>query len=175
MLAAEPLAVVGVDVAAPFEDRPGKVPTMEDNLRVFKDQLTAKEMKEVMKHEPDEVKMEQQLRTYWSLKESYTKARGDGLGFEFNRCSFRYIGAALESSGGFGLSADRGSVGQPVALASVVVDGKANRSWRFYVQPLEDDHFISVARGSPKEIVDANGAFKASLSEPLSTSCETSE
>ena len=54
-----------------------------------------------------------------------------------------------------------------MALASVVVDGKPNKSWRFYVQPLEDDHFISVARGSPKEIVDANGAFKASLAEPL--------
>ena len=111
--------------------------------------------------------MEDAFRKFWSLKEAYTKGRGDGLGFEFDRCSFRYIGAALESGGAFGLLADRGSVGQPVALASVVVDGKANKSWRFYVQPLQDDHFISVARGSPKEIVDANGAFKGSLSEAL--------
>ena len=175
VLAAEPLCVCGIDVTEPWALRNGtingamrkKQQSMDEQLRIFRDQLTPSETALIERFRPDELKMEHAFRKFWSLKEAYTKGRGDGLGFEFNRCSFRYIGAALESGGGFGLAADRGSVGQPVALASVVVDGKANKLWRFYVQPLQDDHFISVVRGSPKEIVDANGAFRASLAEPL--------
>ena len=45
VLAAEPLVVVGVDVAAPFDARPGRKQTIEDHMRVFDDQLTAAEKK----------------------------------------------------------------------------------------------------------------------------------
>lgn len=31
---------------------------------------------------------ESTFRKLWSLKEAYTKARGDGLAFEFNKCEF---------------------------------------------------------------------------------------
>ena len=155
VLAAEPLAVVGVDVAAPFEDRPGKVPTMEENLRVFKDQLTAKEMKEVMKHEPDEVKMEQQLRTYWSLKESYTKARGDGIAFEFKRIEFTLIE----------LNADRAHA-KLYERATVAVDGTPLPAWRFDIQPLRAGHWVSVARGPPLDAIDAWGGFLGTFTAP---------
>ena len=87
-LAAEPMAVVGVDVAAPFEAREGKRRSMDEQLRIMKDQLTPSELAEINRHCPDEVAMEQTFRKFWSLKEAYTKGRGDGLAFEFNRCSF---------------------------------------------------------------------------------------
>ena len=141
---------------------------MDEQLHVFKSQLTDSERALIDRFRPDEVKMEHAFRKFWSLKEAFTKARGDGLKFEFNRCSFRYIGAAQDTGGGLGLNADRGSAGQPVALASVVVDGMLAKSWRFYVQGLQDNHFISVARGPPTDVIDAIGTFKASFGEELS-------
>jgi 4'-phosphopantetheinyl transferase len=108
------------------------------------------------------------FRKFWSLKEAFTKARGDGLKFEFNRCSFEYVGAAAASRAALTpATAERGLAGQPVALASVLVDGKRAPKWRFYVQGAEDEHFISVARGPPSDVVDANGAFKATFTAPL--------
>ena len=176
VLAAEPHCVCGVDVTEPWELRNRSINgalrkkerPMDEQLHVFKSQLTDSERALIDRFRPDEVKMEHAFRKFWSLKEAFTKARGDGLKFEFNRCSFRYMGAAQDTGGGLGLNADRGSAGQPVALASVVVDGMLAKSWRFYVQGLQDNHFISVARGPPTDVIDAIGTFKASFGEELS-------
>ena len=158
VLAAEPLTVVGIDVAAPFDVRPGKKETIDDHLRVFHDQFTDAEKREVERWRPDEAKMERTMMMFWSLKEAYTKGRGDGLGFEFNRCDFS-VG-----------DVEKGSDGQPVQHATVSVDRSAvtKATWRFFMQPTATaGHWISVARGKPTDVVDANGAFKATFREAL--------
>ena len=136
VLASEPTMLCGVDVAAPEEHRAGKKKkSIRENLRLMEGQLTPAEMLTINMAAPDERKMEDLFRRFWSLKEAYTKARGDGLGFELKRCDFQ-LG---ETS--------KGASGQPVQLATLKVDGKPMRQWGFYVQDLSEGHWISVARG----------------------------
>lgn len=153
-LASEPVMVCGVDVAAPEVMRPGrKKRSVDETLRMMDGQLTAAEMKTIEEARPDERRMEDLFRRFWSLKEAYTKGRGDGLGFEFSRCEFT-----------LGRTED-GIDGQPVQLATVRVDGREQPRWRFFIQELEANHWISVGRGPPTDVVDAFGRFKAQLTE----------
>jgi 4'-phosphopantetheinyl transferase len=155
VLAAEPVMVCGVDVAAPEEQRAGaKARPITEHLDLMKSQLTQGEWAVIQRARPDERTMEDAFRKFWSLKEAYTKGRGDGLGFEFNRADFT-------------LSPDTkpGLAGNPVGSATVVVDGRRMPEWGFFLQALEADHWISVARGPPTDIVDAFGKFKATFGE----------
>ena len=118
-------------------------------------------------HRPDERKMEDAFRKFWSLKEAYTKGRGGGLGFEFKRCDF-----ALSAS------TETGADGQQVQRASLKVDSKPLPQWGFYIRPLEADHWISVARGPPTDMIDANGDFKKTfgrLTLPIGAELERPE
>ena len=178
-LAAEPLAVCGIDVTEPFEQRVkaigiagqiskvgGELP-MEEQLHTFRDQLSSFEKTLIDKCRPDDKKMEHMFRKFWSLKEAFTKGRGDGLGFEFNRCSFNFVGG--DGAGGLSPStAERGTAGQPVARARVAIDGTPSKRWQFAVQALRAQHFVSVARGTPDDVVDKVGAFKATFTQVLS-------
>jgi len=151
VLATEPWMLCGVDVAAPEEARGGKKKEFDDTLRMMTSQLTKAEMAVIERARPDVPRMEGLFRRFWSLKEAYTKGRGDGLGFEFGRCEF--------TLGEVGEGAD----GQKVQFATVVVDGKPLPQWRFYIQELDASHWISTARGPPSDVVDAHGAFKATF------------
>ena len=46
--------------------------------------------------------------------------------------------------------------------ARVHVDGKELEDWAFYLQPL-GDHWVTVARGPPSDVVDAYGEFTKTL------------
>jgi len=154
VLAAEPRMVCGVDVAAPEEARAGaKKKPISDLLNTMKGQLSPSEWTAIQSHAPSEPKMEDTFRKFWSLKEAYTKGRGDGLGFEFKRCDF-----ALGAN-------EPGVTGQQVQRATVTVDGKKLPLWGFYIQPLEADHWISTARGPPTDIIDAHGEFLKTFGE----------
>ena len=153
-LGTEPLAVCGIDVAAPEVARGGKRRDINETLRTMTSQLTKAEMDLIEAARPDLKKMEDLFRRFWSLKEAYTKARGDGLGFEFHRCDFQ-LGEPGE-----------GSEGQKVQFAAVTVDGKPLPQWRFYIQELDASHWISTARGPPADVVDAHGQFKATFGLP---------
>lgn len=152
-LASEPYAVCGIDVAAPSVTRDRKPKPMSEQLRYMDKQFTPAELAVITGAHPDEKAMEAYFRRFWSLKEAYTKGRGDGLGFEFSRCEF--------TLGDFSV----GTAGQPVQLATVCVDGQPLPHWRFYIQELDGGHWISVSRGPASDIVDAHGKFKASLEE----------
>lgn len=112
VLASEPICVCGVDVAAPCAARPGA-----DNIdpwRDFQDQLAvdewavvfeAADQEETVAEEP-QVLLDPLLngsdqrpssppgygmfQRFWSAKEAFVKARGDGLGFELKRACFRF-------------------------------------------------------------------------------------
>uniref|UniRef100_A0A7S2MRD3 holo-[acyl-carrier-protein] synthase n=1 Tax=Haptolina brevifila TaxID=156173 RepID=A0A7S2MRD3_9EUKA len=154
-IATEPAMVCGVDVAAPEAHRGGKKRGIDENLNMMKGQLTNSEMFTIQSARPDEQRMEDLFRRFWSLKEAFTKARGDGLGFEFSRCDFA-LGEMVT-----------GSNGQPVQLATVKVDGKPLPQWRFFIQDMSEGHWISVARGPPTDIIDAHGRFKSTFGESL--------
>jgi 4'-phosphopantetheinyl transferase len=159
VLAAEPNVVVGVDVAASFDRRGSMKDRIEEHLQVFQDQLTETEMQSVTRHRPDAGEMEYALRQYWSLKEAYTKGRGDGIGFAFNRAEFA-IGEPT-----------RGLAGQSVQRATVRTDRAPPRSnWSFFLQPVDAEHSISVARGTPEDVVDAHGLFRKTFQVALSAS-----
>ena len=155
-LAAEPRLVCGVDVAAPEEARAGaKARELDDTLEMMKGQMAPQEWAVIQAARPNQHRMEECFRKFWSLKEAYTKGRGDGLGFEFNRTDF--LLGAMEDGAGL--------VGQKVQRAGVTVDRKKLPSWGFYIQPLEADHWVSTARGPPSDIVDAHGAFTKTFGE----------
>eukprot|EP00967_Tisochrysis_lutea_P118651 scaffold192973_cov34-Tisochrysis_lutea.AAC.3 len=114
--------------------------------------------------------MEMIFRKLWSLKEAFTKARGDGLGFPFKRCEFTLGGSHPLATARIGaLACGAGTDqygGTGVQTASVAVDGVIQPEWKFYIQPLADDHWVSVARGPPSDAVDAHGGFKSTFKKP---------
>ena len=150
-LAAEPHRLCGIDVAAPETSRSGKPRPMTEQLKLVERQLTRAEVACIMRAGPEERAMEAVFRRFWSLKEAYTKARGDGLGFEFHRCDFQLCGVT------------RGAAGQPVQMATVAVDGTPLPHWCFAIQGLGHDHCVSVACGPTADIVDAHGRFTRTL------------
>ena len=57
-----------------------------------------------------------------------------------------------------------------MAHASVTVDAKHTKEWRFYLQPLADEHYVSVSRGTPDDVVDKVGSFRATFKEGITAS-----
>jgi 4'-phosphopantetheinyl transferase len=145
VLASEDLCVCGCDVAAPHQLRRNSGQPLSDVLDAFTKQLTPAEW-EVVRESPLEAAVESRFRQFWSLKEAFVKATGEGLGFDLGRCAFQ-----LENE-------DR--------QASVAIDGVVQPSWAFHLHELGQDHCVSVARAPTSVIVDAWGGFKATLQLP---------
>ena len=156
-LAAEPVLLCGIDIAAPELVRSGSQRNLEERFELMSNQFTPHEWRTIRACGPDEAQMEAMLRKHWSLKEAYTKGRGDGIAFGLQNCEFHFDGAQVAAV------SDGGASG--VERASVVVGGRELPSWRFYLQPLPDNHWISVARGPPSDVVDHLGAFKATFQQ----------
>eukprot|EP00930_Biecheleria_cincta_P006877 TRINITY_DN107969_c0_g1_i1.p1 TRINITY_DN107969_c0_g1~~TRINITY_DN107969_c0_g1_i1.p1 ORF type:complete len:377 (+),score=74.57 TRINITY_DN107969_c0_g1_i1:137-1132(+) len=162
VLASEPICVCGVDVAAPPEARMGSdhVNLKED----FGEQLSAEEWQEVDMAAAAETRLGRRgvgppgygcFQRYWSAKEAFVKARGDGLGFEpLRRAVFRFTplragNAVLHSF-----------------AASTHVDGALQTRWKFFQHELGDGHWVTVARGPSCDVMDQNGEFKKTLVRP---------
>ncbi|CAK0884873.1 unnamed protein product [Prorocentrum cordatum] len=145
VLASEPLCVCGVDVAAPEACRKG---ARTDVFDVFQEQLSPAEWAEVRRRaaegpaRPGADPTYEAFQRHWSCKEAFVKARGDGLGFEpLRRAEFSF---------GDG-------------VATVVVDGRPMPRWRFFLHRLGEDHWVTVARGPPEDVVDGEGGLAATL------------
>ena len=76
------------------------------------------------------------FRIFWSSKEAFVKARGDGLEFDLSRADF---------SDGFRL------------------DGVPQRQWHFDVEHLDENHVVTTCRGPFNAVVDAYGDFRRTL------------
>ncbi|MEW5301738.1 MAG: hypothetical protein WDW36_004576 [Sanguina aurantia] len=82
VLAAEPLCLVGVDVAAPSQlRRPGRPGGIQAAIQLMRDQFSAAEWAWIHA-QPDDSSLEARFQQLWSCKEAFIKARGDGLGFQ---------------------------------------------------------------------------------------------
>ncbi|KAK9808136.1 hypothetical protein WJX73_000595 [Symbiochloris irregularis] len=147
VLASEPLCVCGIDVAAPQQARSSPTKTFQELYETFRSQISRAEWQTILRSGHDDATREEAFQQYWSLKEAFAKARGDGLGFDFSRASFTI------------------HPGHP-ARASVAVDGRPQPLWRFQLQRLGDRHWVSVARGPVQDIVDAWQGFTATLQHP---------
>eukprot|EP00198_Chlamydomonas_reinhardtii_P011536 XP_001700873.1 predicted protein [Chlamydomonas reinhardtii] len=172
VLAAEPLALVGVDVAAPRSARPGPAAArpLDQHLRIFRPQLADSEWALLEGLAGSAQRQEAAFQSLWSLKEAFIKARGDGLGFSpLSRAAFE-----LPQPGD--CSGD--SVTQPSAAptvpdapstvrsATLVLDGVRQLRWRFELHMLPGHHCAAVALGPAAEAVDEWGVFKATLGFP---------
>lgn len=145
-LAAEPSVLCGVDVAAPEQVRGGRGKAMEDLFKTMSDYFTPREWASIRAKGPSEPAMEASFRKHWSLKEAYTKGRGDGIAFHLGKCDF--------------------SIDEAASSATVAVEGRPLDLWKFYIQALPGDHWLSVGRGPPSDAVDALGGFTATFERP---------
>eukprot|EP01012_Entosiphon_sulcatum_P040835 TRINITY_DN5456_c0_g1_i1.p1 TRINITY_DN5456_c0_g1~~TRINITY_DN5456_c0_g1_i1.p1 ORF type:complete len:308 (+),score=39.52 TRINITY_DN5456_c0_g1_i1:25-924(+) len=149
VLASEGLCIVGIDVAAPQQiRRVGDIRPTSELLQMFRDQFTPHEW-QCIRTGHDDRQMERAFRRHWSLKEAFLKARGDGIVFPLQRCEFRFPENNVWAD-------------EP----SVAVDNVLQPQWAFHLDSLPDDHFVSVARGPPKDILDAFGEFTRTLKRP---------
>ncbi|KAI8470031.1 MAG: 4'-phosphopantetheinyl transferase [Monoraphidium minutum] len=129
LLASEPLAIVGVDVAAPQQLRRGgrgagaagaaEARPLLEALAAFRGQLSAEEWRRLQSLHPDEAAIEAAFQQAWGAKEAYVKARGDGLGFE--PMSRIHVDVLAAGEGGGGGGADGAAGG--VVIASGVASG----------------------------------------------------
>lgn len=149
VLASEPCCVCGVDVAAPDQFRRGRSGDVEKFFHSMRDVLSAQEW-HFVRLAASQDDQARRFRYFWSCKEAFTKARGDGLAFGLKRAEFT-ITMLREVA--------------PVAFeATVAVDGKTLPQWRFFGDELPNGHIVTVARGPPADVQDAIGNFKRTLS-----------
>lgn len=83
-----------------------------------------------------------QLKTFyqlWSLKESYIKAIGVGLGVDLKTIEFQFGGEERT---------------ELPNMATLIKDGIEMKQWNFFVHYPDDEHVVSVAVGPLKESVD---------------------
>jgi len=177
VLASEPVAVCGVDVAAPGQARrrrrDGRKPSIDEMLKVFANVLTPNERAAVENAAGDDEAKEDVFRRHWSLKEALVKAMGVGLAMELNRADFECEdeGASGVSSGvrRAGSAPPRGCLPGGVETATLRLDGEPKTRWRFFMQPLGvrgsenggGRHWVTVSRGPFEDVTDANGEFSA--------------
>ena len=147
------MCICGCDVAAPHQLRRKAEQPLATVLSSFSQQLTTAEWAAV-NSSADESGIESRFRQFWSLKEAYVKATGEGLGFDLRRCAFEIISRADD---------DDDDDGNGSTHAQVLVDGEVRSDWAFFLHQLGNEHWVSVARAPVTAIVDAWGGFKATL------------
>jgi len=148
--AAEPYCVTGIDVAElrRFDKKGQPI----DFHKSFREQLTEAEWADVRSAGDDLDAQYEVFSRYWSAKEAFVKARGDGLAFALGDVEFRW-----EPLEGFPeRSAFRGTA---------IVQGKPRPTWSFvqHRMPGEKPHWTTVARAPASDIVDAHGEFTKTL------------
>jgi len=150
VLASEPLCVVGIDVAELRRIKPNGEAI--DFYKAFKDNLTDKEWADVRQSGGTLDDQYEVFSRYWSAKEAFVKARGDGIAFPLGKAEFQW--KALPEF--------------PPRTAyegTVRVDGKEAPLWRFvqHRMPGSAPHWVTVARAPLTDIIDAHGEFTATL------------
>eukprot|EP00397_Hematodinium_sp_SG-2012_P022302 GEMP01023095.1.p1 GENE.GEMP01023095.1~~GEMP01023095.1.p1 ORF type:complete len:329 (+),score=45.28 GEMP01023095.1:284-1270(+) len=145
--ASETTCVCGVDVAAPREARRG--PRDSCFLKDFREQLTSYEFDQIQRCRPDD--QYEMFQRFWSCKEAFVKARGDGLVYPFDRIEFDLTWRDERDE-------------EPLEV-TVKVDGKKDLRWRLHQTCLPSTHWVTCARGPIADIQDKEGIFLSTCTE----------
>ncbi|KAJ4787060.1 L-aminoadipate-semialdehyde dehydrogenase-phosphopantetheinyl transferase [Rhynchospora pubera] len=134
-VACEPICLVGFDIVSTTKLENGETLQFLENFVPY---FTTFEWDNIV-HAGSIDKVLTEFYRYWSLKESYVKAIGAGLGFGLNRLEFHH---------------------HNWADIYVCIDGTKLENWRFWFFYLENKHLACVAKGHPKE---ATGNYQVLL------------
>jgi len=148
--ASEPLCLTGIDVAELRRIGPNGQPI--DFKKSFEKNLTKHEWDDVNSVGSDLDDQYEVFSRYWSAKEAFVKARGDGIQFDLGLAEFHW--KPIE-----------GFPSRTAYEGSIVIDRKAAPLWRFvqHRMPGKKSHWVTVARGPLTDIADAKGQFTATL------------
>ena len=139
--------------------------------------------------EPDAASQDILFRRFWALRESWSKARGDGLGSrDLSRAEFS-IGGGGGDGGEEEGEAEPGLPFPPPSSPSspppppplpppriaLRLDGIAQEQWAFELHDLPDGSALAVALGPPSAVVDAGGTFLETLGRTAMTGAEVEE
>ena len=108
---------------------------------MFNCQLTSAEMRTILSKENDSLRY-QHFFIIWSLKESFSKAIGLGLGYDLAKVNFV---VSYDGVGGADTDRVRG-------IATVNIEGVKRTDWRFYFFSVDENHIVSVALGPTRDV-----------------------
>merc|ERR1712137_530600 len=131
--ASEPMCCVGVDVAE--LRRFNKAGDPIDFHSTFKDNLTPSEWADVNRAGPDLDDQYEVFSRYWSAKEAFVKARGDGIQFPLGKAEFKWTPLPSFPS-------------RTAYEGTVTIEGKGAPLWRFvqHKMPGTKSHWTTVGR-----------------------------
>jgi len=137
---------IGVDV----EDRQRSTRTALDSLSSY---FSQQEIEDLEKLPPDQQR--QRFFDYWTLKESYIKARGAGLSIPLHKFSFRFQANDLSE---FSIHPD--------------LDDDAG-NWQFWRIPMAERYQVAVAVNSPNNNLELTAFNSVPLQQtkPIAFSC----
>eukprot|EP00041_Stephanoeca_diplocostata_P013719 m.242619 g.242619 ORF g.242619 m.242619 type:complete len:387 (-) comp19442_c2_seq25:1752-2912(-) len=150
VLAASPQQLVGVDVMEirhPNND-------VGEFFRLMRPQFTPIEWDDILAPACDMDRLHLFYR-YWSLKESYIKAVGVGLGLDLQRLEFTSAPTLTPQTR------------HNLTTATLKVDGMLDSNWRFSQTYLDNDHCVAVALGPRTDAIPSYLSALQSHSEPV--------
>ena len=151
-IASHPRLLMGLDIVD-TGTRPASGPPSE-YFAMFEAQFTAAEMRRVAA-EPGPDRQFRLFFIIWSLKESFIKAVGSGLGYDLQRINFDVslpeckaghteVDPACTEIPSTSPTVAAGSV---LGQATVHIDGAESGDWSFQIMSLDPTHVLTVARG----------------------------
>lgn len=144
VLASDPNHLVGVDVMK-IEKRRNESTT--DFFEIMKNCFTNSEWKVIKQQTLKEYEQLSQFYTHWTLKESYIKAIGIGLGFDLQSCSF--------------------SISNDQQTAQISIHSQPlNSNWMFHIYPesqFAKEHIVSVGFGPISDDLSNNEKTKTNV------------
>lgn len=131
----ENVDAIGVDVMSLEDKRFSSEEKIHDFFRLMTRQFTAEEWMQIK--DPQQHDLNAQLATFfrfWTLKESYVKGHGHGLGWNLQRLSFKVNPAEASLV-----------VGQISDNSQLYLDGELAEQWYFAETLLDPQHCVATA------------------------------
>ena len=162
-IVSHPKMLVGIDIVdkrtrSPFEK------SLFEFVNMFNCQLTATEIRSIFSKEDDDLGY-QHFFIIWSLKESFSKAIGLGLGYDLTKANF-----SITYNDTFSNGKDKVS-----GSATVNVEGVQRPDWRFHFFSIDDNHIVSIALGPTGDVTSSyrESAWAASKARNIPTTFQT--
>jgi len=130
--------LIGVDIVEISTHNP-RYNSASNYVSMFESQLTSKELTNILSSSTD-IAIYRQFAIYWSLKESFIKAIGKGLGFDLKQIEFEIH------------LVDSDETHQLRGSAMATIHGKQRKDWSFDFFCLDTNHLLTLARGPLNDV-----------------------